>query len=58
VEAYDTLTTGRFDQPALAPSEALARITACRHWWSERVFAAFEQTIVAARVSGDTPPTR
>ena len=57
VEAYDTLTTGRFDQAALPPDEALARITACRRWWSDRVFAAFEKTMGAARLSGEAPPT-
>lgn len=57
VEAYDTLTTGRFDQAALPPDEALARITACRRWWSDRVFTAFEKTMGTARLSGEAPPT-
>jgi len=57
VEAYDTLVTGRFDQPPLTPAEALDRITACRHWWSERVVAAFRQAVrPAGEVSGGTPP--
>src|SRR6266496_1862929 len=56
VEAYDTLITGRFDQPPLTPMEALERIMKCRRWWSERVFAAFQQVIrPAGDVSGGIP---
>ncbi|HET7296303.1 MAG TPA: HD domain-containing phosphohydrolase [Gemmatimonadales bacterium] len=51
VEAYDTLVTGRFDQAPLTPGEALARITICRHWWSDRVFEAFRQAVRPARSS-------
>jgi putative nucleotidyltransferase with HDIG domain len=45
VEVYDSLVTGRFDDAPLTPAEALERITACRRWWSDRVFEAFRQEI-------------
>jgi putative nucleotidyltransferase with HDIG domain len=55
-DTYDTLTTGRFDQASLTPAEALERITACRGWWSDRVYTAFRQAIESrARLSGEAP---
>src|SRR2546422_149119 len=40
---YDSLTTTRRHQPALTAEQAIEHITACRHWWSPRVFDAFLQ---------------
>jgi putative nucleotidyltransferase with HDIG domain len=56
VDAYDAVTAGRFDEPALTPAEALARITACRHWWSDSVFAAFRRAMdTHPQVTGEAP---
>jgi putative nucleotidyltransferase with HDIG domain len=55
-DAYDAVTAGRFHEPGLTPAEALARLTACRGWWSERVFAAFRQAIgVRPQLNGEAP---
>ena len=41
VDTYDLLTTGRPNEGSCSPAEAVARITASRRWWSDRVFEAF-----------------
>ena len=41
VDVYDALTTDRPYRPGLSLEAALAEITRCRGWWSERVFVAF-----------------
>ncbi len=54
LDVYDALTTTRAYQPALAPDQALAQITQCRGWWSDRVFEAFLK--VVAPTAGATTP--
>jgi putative nucleotidyltransferase with HDIG domain len=51
LDVYDALTTSRPYKAALSRSEAVARILECRGWWSERVVAAFLDTV--ARPAGD-----
>jgi putative nucleotidyltransferase with HDIG domain len=41
LDTYDELLTGRFGRPALGPTEAMARILAQRHYWSDPVVEAF-----------------
>ena len=41
VDVYDALTTTRSYRAALAPEEALVRMTETRHWWRPEVFEAF-----------------
>ncbi|HEX9610474.1 MAG TPA: HD domain-containing phosphohydrolase [Gemmatimonadales bacterium] len=45
LDFYDALTNARPNQAALPPDRALAHITQCRGWWSERVFDAFCKVI-------------
>jgi len=45
VDVYDALTTDRPYRPGFSTEQALAEITRCRGWWSERVFAAFLGTL-------------
>jgi len=45
LDVYDSLTSARANQPALQPAEALAEITRCRSWWSERVLDAFTRVV-------------
>jgi putative nucleotidyltransferase with HDIG domain len=40
-EVYDALTNAYGRRPPLPIGQALDLITACRHWWSPRVFEAF-----------------
>jgi putative nucleotidyltransferase with HDIG domain len=47
-DVYDALTSMRAYQAALTPEQALAEMTRCRGWWSDRVFEAF-LTVVAQR---------
>lgn len=56
VDAYDTLITGRFEEPPLTPAEALEQIAECRQWWSEAVFVAFRQAIgPRSPLTGEAP---
>ena len=48
VDVYDALTTDRPYRPGLSIEQALAEITKCRRWWSERVFTAFLNTLADA----------
>jgi HD-GYP domain-containing protein (c-di-GMP phosphodiesterase class II) len=41
LDAYDSLTTTRPNQPALTVEQAVEQIVRCRSWWSERVVEAF-----------------
>ena len=45
LDVYDALTTARAHQPTVDRDQALERITQCRSWWSERVFAAFLRAV-------------
>jgi HD-GYP domain-containing protein (c-di-GMP phosphodiesterase class II) len=61
---YDALTTARPYRPALSREAALVEIEKCRGWWSEAVYAAFEQTVDgltssagAARAGAAAPST-
>jgi putative nucleotidyltransferase with HDIG domain len=51
MDVYDALSTTRPHQPGLPIGQALERMTACRGWWSDRVFEAFVRVI--AQPSGD-----
>ena len=53
LETYDALTTPRAYRAALPAEQAVTRITACRGWWSERVFEAFVE-MVGRRQDGRT----
>jgi putative nucleotidyltransferase with HDIG domain len=44
---YDELTTGRFGAAALTPGAAFAKVAGRREWWSEKVFGAFVEAVVA-----------
>jgi putative nucleotidyltransferase with HDIG domain len=44
VDVYDALTTDRPYRAALSREAALVQIEKCRGWWSEAVYAAFEQS--------------
>jgi len=52
---YDSLTSARPHQPALTVDQAIDRVTACRGWWSQRVFEAF-LTVVAQPVGARSNP--
>jgi len=43
VDVYDALTTTRSYRPALSHEAAVAEIERCKGWWSEAVYAAFQQ---------------
>ena len=45
LDVYDALTTARAHQATVDRDQALERITQCRSWWSERVFAAFLRAV-------------
>jgi putative nucleotidyltransferase with HDIG domain len=47
MDVYDALTTERPNQRALPPDQAIARITACRTWWSDLVYRTFLRVIGA-----------
>ncbi len=47
VDVYDALTTTRSYRGAMAHEVALARMGETRHWWSPRVFTAFERAVAA-----------
>jgi putative nucleotidyltransferase with HDIG domain len=64
VDMYDALTTARPYRPALSREAALVEIEKCRGWWSEAVYAAFDQTVDgltgsagAARAGAAAPST-
>jgi putative nucleotidyltransferase with HDIG domain len=44
-EVFDALTTPRAKNARLSPEQAVARMTECRSWWSERVFTAFLKVV-------------
>src|SRR5438128_5763372 len=48
VDVYDALTTTRAYQPGSPPEGALAQMTRCRGWWSDRVFEAFLKAFAQA----------
>jgi putative nucleotidyltransferase with HDIG domain len=43
VDVYDALTTTRSYRPAMATTEALARMEETRHWWRPDVFEQFHR---------------
>ena len=45
VDVYDALTTTRSYRPALSHEAAVAEIERCKGWWSEAVYAAFQQSL-------------
>jgi HD-GYP domain-containing protein (c-di-GMP phosphodiesterase class II) len=45
---HDELTTGRLGNAALTPKEAFAKVVEQREWWSDKVIAAFQATVVRA----------
>jgi putative nucleotidyltransferase with HDIG domain len=45
VDVYDALTTTRSYRPALSHEAAVAEIERCTAWWSEAVYAAFQQSL-------------
>jgi HD-GYP domain-containing protein (c-di-GMP phosphodiesterase class II) len=56
-DVYDALTSARPYRGALSHDAAVAKITAQRGWWSERVFAAFMQSLGSAQRGADPAVT-
>ncbi len=48
VDVYDALTTARPYRKAMTTEVAMAEITRCRAWWSDRVYIAFVETLAGA----------
>src|SRR5712691_2187810 len=48
VDVYDALTTARPYRKAMTTEAAMAEITRCRVWWSDRVYIAFVETLAGA----------
>jgi putative nucleotidyltransferase with HDIG domain len=49
VDVYDALTTSRPYRKAMTAEAAMAEITRCRSWWSDRVYVAFVEAVAEAR---------
>ena len=54
VDVYDALTTARPYRKAMTTEAALAEITRCRAWWSDRVYIAFVEALAEARITQES----
>ena len=51
-DVYDALTTTRPYRPAMSRERALREMARCRGWWSEAIWAAFQETLAESRRPG------